>query len=410
MKKYLATILSVLMLLAMPLTAYASEVGTNQSFKCNVTFYITDETADGYPGDGFTVNMKDETGTLNDSYKFTGGNSWKNSTYNPIYTMTAPATYTVTVEGMEDGYMLIDTATRSETLTFEAFSDGTANVLWSIVEAEANTEETNTGGSSILEQNGNYIATNEGAEEVYKNFLEATAFLSDESDEDWNWSVLQIYELSETRYAGWYADYVNGGTEDEFFSMSLYDRFVWAETYLEFAYGIDCGDFDFNYGNKENFQNHVTRILTDKIDSINKTKGNEDGNAVKEAYIALADWQYEYVKENGVPFNFINNRSYLEEVGEAPTQSETKGEEEEIAEALEEILEDVEEEDLEGLEEEDDKGVWSDTMEALSRNLITIIIILILLAAVAVVVWKRKKMNVDDNVDDTTSIDHTKDD
>lgn len=410
MKKYLATILSVLMLLATPITAYASEVGISQSFKCNVTFYITDETADGYPGSSFTVNMKDETGTLNDSYKFTSGNSWKNSTYNPIYTMTAPATYTVTVDGMEDGYMLIDTVTRSETLTFETFSDGTANVLWSIVEAETEMRETNTDNSSILEQDGNFSATNEGAEEVYKNFLEATAFLSDGDDEDWNWSVLQIYELSKTKYAEWYVDYVSGGTEEEFLSMSLYDRFVWAETYLEFAYGIDCGDFDFNYGNKENFQNHVTRILTDKIDSINKAKGNEDGNAVKEAYLALADWQYAYVKENGVPFNFINNRSYLEEVGEAPTQSETKDEEEEIAEALEELLEDVDEEDLEGLEEEKETGVWDDVMDSLSRNIITIIVILILLAALAFVIRKRKKMNIDDSVDDTTSIDHTKDD
>lgn len=388
MKKYPAIILSILMLLATPITAYTSEAGTNHSSKCNVTFYITDETADGYPGDSFTVNMKDETGTLNDSYKFTGGNSWKNSTYNPIYTMTAPATYTVTVEGMEDGYMLIDTVTRSETITFETISDGTANVLWSIVEAETETEgTTNTGNSSLLEQNedGKYTDMNEVAEEVYKNFLEATAFLSDESDEDWNWSVLQIYELSKTKYAGWYADYVRDGTEEEFLSMSLYDRFVWAETYLEFAYGIDCGDFDFNYGNEENFRNHVTRILTDKFDSINKTKGNEDGNAVKEAYLALAEWQYNYVKENGVPFNFKNNRSYLKEVGEAPTQSEAKSEEEEIAEALEEMIGEMSEEELEEL------GIETENSSGTTGIIIAVIVVLALLAGGAFFILRKRK-------------------
>ena len=62
MKKCFAIILTVLMLCGMPLTAYATEVEGKaaSAFKCNVVFYITDETG-GYPGSGFTANMTDET-------------------------------------------------------------------------------------------------------------------------------------------------------------------------------------------------------------------------------------------------------------------------------------------------------------------------------------------------------------
>lgn len=398
MKKYLASILTVLMLLAMPLTAYATEVGGASAFKCNVTFYITDETG-GYPGSSFTANMTDKTGTVKDSYKFTKGNSW-GGTNTPKYTMTAPVTYTVTFEGLEDGYKVVSTLDRAETVTFDTFSEGTADVLWSIVKEENVTAASENAGSSILEQNrdGDFTAANEGAEEVYKNFLEATAFIAD--DINWKNNLLQSYEWFP--HPEDYASYVKGGTEEEYLSMSLYDRFVWRETYLKFAWAVNSGNYDNYYGSEENFASHITN------DVVNMMKGAPDNEGVIEAYLALADWQYQYVKANGVPFNFINNRSYLDEVGEAPeTETEPKkSDEKELSEAAKELLEDA---DNKTKEEVKEKGVWDDTLDALASNILTIVVILVLCVAVAFVVWKRRRLNVDDNKDGDTSVDSTDD-
>lgn len=392
MKKYLATILTVLFCCMMPFTAHATESRGASAFKCNVTFYITDETGE-YPGSSFTAKMTDETGTITDSYKFTKGNSWGGANM-PKYTMTAPATYAVTFEGVEDGYKIITTLDRAENITFDTFSEGTADVLWSIVKEER-VDTSEGAGSTILEQNedGNYTASNEGAEKVYKNFLEATAFIAE--DINWKNNLLQSYELfpHEERYAS----YVEGGTEEEYLSMSLYDRFVWSETYLKFAWAVNSGNFDNYYGSEENFASHITN------DVVNMMKGAPDNEGVIEAYLALANWQYQYVKANGVPFNFINNRSYLDEIGEiTETEIESKKSEEELSEAAKELLEDADDKTKEEVKE---KGIWDDTFDALADNIVTVVIILVLCIAVIFVVRKRKSLNVDDNEDGDTNVD-----
>ena len=411
MRKYLATILTVLMFCAMSFTAYATEAEEASAFKCNVSFYITDETGD-YPGSSFTANMTDKTGTITDSYKFTKGNSWGGAN-TPKYTMIAPTTYTVTFEGLEDGYKVVSTLDRAEIITFDTFSEGTADVLWSIVKEEEITAISESAGSAILEQNkdGNYIASDKGAEEVYKNFLEATVFIAD--DTNWKNNLLQSYELfpHEERYAS----YVEGGTEEEYLSMSLYDRFVWSETYLKFAWAVNSGNYDNYYGSEENFASHITN------DVVNMMKGVSNSEGVIEAYLALADWQYQYVKANGVPFNFINNRSYLDEVAESPKKEETKknneeikkseeeikkSDEKELSEAAKELLEDADDKTKKGVKK---KGVWDDTLDALARHILTIVVILILCVAVVFVVWKRRRLNMNDDKDGDTSVDNTHD-
>ena len=125
-----------------------------------------------------------------------------------------------------------------------------------------------------------------------------------------------------------------------------------------------------------------------------------------DAYLALADWQYNYVKESGVPFNFVNNRSYLEEIGEMPeTSEETKTDEEELSEAAEELLEDADDK----TKEETEKGIWDDTMNALARNIVTVLVFIALVVALVVVIQKRKRLNKDDDTDGDTNVDTTTD-
>ena len=401
MKKCIATILAVLMLAVTPLTAYATEVETHTESNANVTFYITDETNGEYPGSAFTAIMTDNTGTITDEYTFSAGNSWGNARY-PKYTMTAPATYTVKFEGLDSGYKIIDTLTRSDKITFETTMGGSPQVLWSIVKSESGTAEEETEPTIATQAESNsFTVSDEGADEVYNAFLEATAFIAE--DTAWQSNVLAEYSLFENRYATWYASYVENGTEKDFLSMSLYDRFVWGETYLMFAWAVNTGTFSEYFGSEEVFAN---RIKDNLVNRIQNARDLTNGQQVIDAYLALADWQYNYVKESGVPFNFVNNRSYLEEIGEMPeTSEETKTDEEELSEAAEELLEDADDK----TKEETEKGIWDDTMNALARNIVTVLVFIALVVALVVVIQKRKRLNKDDDTDGDTNVDTTTD-
>lgn len=401
MKKCIATILAVLMLAVTPLTAYATEVETHTESNANVTFYITDETNGEYPGSAFTAIMTDNTGTITDEYTFSAGNSWGNARY-PKYTMIAPATYTVKFEGLDSGYKIIDTLTRSDKITFETTMGGSPQVLWSIVKSESGTAEEETEPTIATQAESNsFTVSDEGADEVYNAFLEATAFIAE--DTAWQSNVLAEYSLFENRYATWYASYVENGTEKDFLSMSLYDRFVWGETYLMFAWAVNTGTFSEYFGSEEVFANRITDNLVNRIQN---ARDLTNGQQVIDAYLALADWQYNYVKESGVPFNFVNNRSYLEEIGEMPeTSEETKTDEEELSEAAEELLEDADDK----TKEETEKGIWDDTMNALARNIVTVLVFIALVVALVVVIQKRKRLNKDDDTDGDTNVDTTTD-
>lgn len=398
MKKYLAIILSVLMLAAvMPFSAYAAASGRNgNAYQCNVTFYITDETTDGYPGSSFTAVMTDTTKTITDSYNFTKGNSWGGN-HTPKYTVIAPTTYTVTFDGLEDGYMIVNTLDLSSDISFEATGGGVADCYWSIIEAEttAGTNGENGAESELLKQDGNgtYTVSNEEAEEVYKSFLDTVGYIAD--SEEWYGALLINFELfGESTYAKWYAAYVENGTEEEFLSMSLFDRFVWTETYLVYAWAVNTGDVSTYFGSEENFESHITSHITNMMESVS------DHKAVEDAYLALAKWQYDYVQETGVPYNFINGRGYIEEVRESPKaetqEKQEETDEKELQEAAKELLEDADETTK---EETEKKSVWGDTLEALSKNIVTVAIIIILCIAVVVVVWKRRSLNINNDKD-----------
>ena len=403
MKKCFATILAVLMLAITPLTAYATEAETYTENSANVTFYITDETNGEYPGSAFTAIMTDNTGTITDEYTFSAGNSWGNNRY-PKYTMTAPATYTVEFEGLDDGYEVIDTLTRSDKVTFETAKGGSPQVLWSIVKSAGGAAEEEPEAETTITpqaETDSFTVSDEGADEVYNAFLEATAFIAE--DTAWQNNVLAEYSLFEGRYASWYASYVEGGTEEDFLAMSLYDRFVWGETYLMFAWAVNTGTFSEYFGSEEVFADRITDNLVNRIQN---ARDLTNGQQVVDAYLALADWQYNYVKDSGVPFNFINNRSYLEEIGEMPeTDEETKSDEEELSEAAEELLEDADDK----TKDEAEKGIWDDTMNALSRNIVTVLIFIVLIIALLFVIQKRKRLNKDDDTDGDTNVDSTTD-
>ena len=380
MKKYLIFMLTIFMLIATPLTVSATtekgEEGT-----CNVTFFITDESG-SYPGSSFTAVMTDETGTITDSYKFAKGGSWGGN-HTPIYTVAAPVTYTVTFEGLENGYTVVNTLDHSSDISFTAASGGVADVYWSIISTDTQSSTpipTENTQSILTEQSDRANIADSEAEEIYQSFLSAVSPVAD--NEEWYSALLIHYEwFGESTYAKWYADYVDGGTEEDFLSMSLFDRFVWTETYLSYANGLS--NYSWYYGSKENYDSHMTSSVVGMIEN------GPDYEAVKDAYLALAEWQYNYVLANGYPYNFINGQTYLDEVGEVPetiaTEKAAEQEQEELEEAAAELLEGLDEEDIQELTEDTENN-------SSGSNGIIIAIVVVLLAVVgAFVILRRRK-------------------
>ncbi|MCD8324819.1 MAG: hypothetical protein LUC32_07735 [Clostridiales bacterium] len=403
--KKLAVFCMAFMMACMPAAAYASETGTGDTVTtCNVAFAVADKTASGYPGTSITVEMRDVTGTYDENYTLTQAASWGTGN-TPIYTVPAPTTYNVTVSGLEDGYSVVGSDGSSE-IRFAAASYGEVTLSLSIVDAgsTAQQEETDTGENTSSIGDAANSDMPDGAEEVFQNFLDATAYIADEKE--WQDNFLIKYQLFSSTYCEWYVTYVADATEAEWEEMSLYDRFVWSESYLHFAHASDIGDYDEYYSCEEKFEENLTSYITDLMDYID---GHEEA---EKAYLELAAWQYNYVNENGVPYNFINARSYIEELAAADVKEEAGviQEEEAVTEEAEDELSAEPEEDADEdiVSEEEEEGIWHDTLEKISKSFVSFIVIAVLGIAIAIIIWKRKKLNIEDDQDGGSGIEQTK--
>lgn len=114
-----------------------------------------------------------------------------------------------------------------------------------------------------------------------------------------------------------------------------------------------------------------------------------DYETVKDAYLALAEWQYNYVLANGYPYNFINGQTYLDEVGEVPetisTEEAEEQEQKELEEAAAELLEELDEEDIQELTEDSENSFFG------SSGIIIAIVSILFAAVGAFVILRRRK-------------------
>lgn len=239
---------------------------------------------------------------------------------------------------------------------------------------------------------------NEEAEKVYREFLSVVSFI--ETDRTWTqgeYALLNWYRKSDTDiklYGQWYADNVQGGSLNDYVAMTPFEQFLWTETYTRLANCMNDGwGYDHYFANKNVFSAKITRIIERRM-----TGNNAD--VVKDAYNKLMDWQYEYITENGVPFNFIRNRSYIDEMQKDPETPGQSPDEQPPADTPEPPAGDNDttvEPDVDvDTKQPEEKGLWGETMEVLAKNSLTILLLLVLGGAVAVLVHKRKSKNMDD--------------
>ena len=375
-------------------SAYAGEI--NAMF--TVKFVVVDS-SNSYDGTSFTVNMKDVMGVFSQDYEIKKAASWGNTTGNiPAISVPSPNTYKISIIGLNDGYKLRDFMSGKDIdSSFVATNNGEMTFYWEIVKDEVGSSTTQEAAVSINEATdimaGNVItdeqdADNQDAEKVYQEFLDTVSFI--EGDSSWE-SLLQGYSFPSllSTFGKMYANCVSsdGKSEEEMISeyeaMSDYDKFLWVSTYLFMADSIKNGHPD----NVSSFEKIITNSACPIQNmQIGKRAKSEE---VIEAYKKLIQWQSDYIAANGSPFNFINNRSYLEEMGvkkvEAPaTEGAEIQEQKEIEEVREEIIKEVKKED---------KGIWSDTLDILSKNLITIAVLMTLLLGLGYVIYLKKKNN-----------------
>ena len=89
----------------------------------------------------------------------------------------------------------------------------------------------------------------------------------------------------------------------------------------------------------------------------------------------------------------------------AENEEISKDDKKEISEAANQLLNDA---DSKTKEEVKKKGIWDDLLGLLVSNIVTILIILVLLVIVIIVIWRRRSLNIDDTISDS-SIDNTHD-
>ena len=376
-----------------PDTAYAAELTS----VFNVKFVVVDS-SEGYDGTSFTVKMKDVMGTTTQEYELKKAASWGNNTGNiPVISVPAPNTYNISISGLNDGFRLRDFMSGNDIDTsFVATNNGELTFYWEIIKDESGSagasaiSETATviSETAASEVAGEEVPSDQDAEKVYGEFLNTVSFIKDDS----SWaSLLEGYSYPTllSTFGNMYSNCVStdGKSEEEMIAeyeaLPNYDKFLWVSTYLFMADSIKNGHPE----NVSGFE----KIITNSACPIENMQIGKRTNAAEviEAYRKLIQWQADYIAENGSPFNFINNRSYLEEIGVKKLDvKETEGAVVQEQKEIEEIREEIPKE-----EQPKRKGIWSDTLDILSSNLITIAVLGILLCGLSYVIYLRKKNN-----------------
>lgn len=373
--------MAVLILSIVTSTAYATTLAGDDVVYCNVSIAIADESG-GYSGAGFKVTFKDVTGTASQEVTVNSSN-WNDGNSISV-SLPAPTTYNITFDGLESGYQINDKDTDKLAETVFPVSEGSKEFHWVIV---------NTGNvisAPVVDTTGD-TPTDKPADEkeaVYKEFVDAVSFIANEPTWSGAGGCLSQYGEGTANgytFANYYAKYVEDGTVEEYYAMSPLEQFLWTESYTRLAEAVNSGwGYDHFFGNDYNFKQNLTNIAAGLM-------YGKNNDVVKDAYIKLMDWQYNYIRENGVPYNFINDRSYIDEMGSAPVVEEKEDltDEEEIEQIRNELLN----EEVTN-EPEEKRNVWSDTMDMIAQKALLLAVAFILLAILGIVKYIHRTKNI----------------
>ena len=175
-----------------------------------------------------------------------------------------------------------------------------------------NVSNTSTTQDSEKEESQKTNASkNQSADEAFQEFLDKVSFT--ENDETWNdfaTGYLGLFNDEAQSRADDFVNVVKNATEEDWFNMNQYDRFVYYESYVRIQKYINLGNWEKYFSSKEAFHNKITSPI---VNLMNGTEG--DSTVVSDAYLKLMDWQYDYVQEHKAAFDFITGKDYIESGG-----------------------------------------------------------------------------------------------
>lgn len=365
-KKRLSGMLtSLVLLLSATSTAFADEtLAGDKVVPCTVTFSITDTTY-SYDGD-IKVLMNDVTGTSNKSYTLTKANSY-GSGNQPKFTVSAPTTYKIVFEGIKDGYQIVNSDDTKIT-DFPATANG-YEFDWKIVYTDEKEKEVkkesekikgtsstndtsnNSNDQSITSDTNRFKENNDSvenlsADKVFQQFLDSVSFI--ENDETWNaygTGYLGIlFSDNAVDMAEDFVKVVKNSTEEDYFNMSQYERFIYYESYVRIQKYINLGNWERYFSTKEAFNQRITSPVVKIMNATEHNATGSDSHKVSDAYLKLMDWQYNYVQEHKAAFDFITGKDYIESGGKKADLKQEQKEKEKKAKAEQKDLQEAQKE------------------------------------------------------------------
>lgn len=391
-KSFVVVLCMVCMMLSVTMTAHATEVEKN-SF---VTIVMTDEST-GNPAEQITIEFFDVTSGALYSTDLLKANNWQS-----IIELPTGSHYAVIVRGLDEAFKVVESNDHKKVVMEQTYTytEVAKEEYWSII----GTKDGTSGAGDTKPQDAPISYEGMTAKEAYQAFLDEISFIK--TDEGWK-DFLKLYgkdsplyNLYAKRHSEYYAEYVQGGTVEEYLELSNFEQFLWTETYTKLAYdSYGSGDFTKYFGDKVHFDKYVVNIATGTM------QGYPNSDVVIAAFEKLMDWQYNYIVTEGnqIPYCFITDRSSLEEVSDpvvtVPDNSDNSEtiskEEQEDIEEMEQAIKDALEEEESNAKAEEEKGIWDDTFSILADNFLSLLILVVLLVVLAIAVYRRKKRNID---------------
>lgn len=259
-----------------------------------------------------------------------------------------------------------------------------------------NTETPSNTVSTNVRSDFDFESWHDEAMQAYDKF--ASLFYSVQDDDSWN-MILSMANARRNVSAKSYLRNVSNAKQSDWDNYSAVDIYLWHDTYLVFCdmmnKGSDYFDSKFNSG-----EIYFNQFYSNDIgmDSWTGTKGEE----LKEAYKNLVSYQVTYYNNYNYPYNFINDKSYADEIG-VTQKEETKEEIQDLTDDdikdLEEVADEIEKDEEEGVVKKSANN-WVNVLDRLKKSAFSIGLLAVVVIAYLIVRHNVKKKNFDDMSDD----------
>lgn len=378
-KKLTIFTIAMLCIISMNITAFASEVTTTPTDEisvdnCNLTFSLTDKT-NGIFIDEITITLTNISNNLQYTYTMT----------------SADYLFGITVGGnvqQGDYSIALDYASKEQftiqnsdgtNISFFTANDNEYVFDWEVVSNEKKEQSENTTQSKTQKTTFESDTGNEEANALWSAFLDKVSVI--ETDSKYS-QVLKIISDTADFDANYYEE-ATGNSKDEYLDMTPYEQFLWYSTYIVAVDAITASDYDTYCGSLAKWNSNAVGNVYNMLDMFGT-------HEMAEAYRELMEWDYEYFTEHGAVMNFITGKTSFDNENLDVLSSEdadgNNGEptKEEIEELIEEENKDT------------DKGIWTNTINLIKDNAITITILLILVGVTICVIVYRKRKAIED--------------